>query len=210
MKNFILSLFFLSAFICTSWVHADIVNKVPLSSPGKMCFPQTSLHAESPIDENGYRLDKVMFTHYLIIPKEDHFKKGAVFVGFRLKSQPEKLWLFDGYEWKIMSDDEPQAFFGPTTFGIEDIHTLQPITKTYISDFPLDVSEYADDGELMVGYGMMPESGTVRDAFNEMYQTSNRFKVLWQIGNHLPNTLLETVCLDISGMTVTIPTVNHF
>lgn len=86
MKNFILSLSFLSASISTPWAHADIVDTIPLSSPGKLCFSQTSLHAESPIDENGYRLDKVMFTHYLIIPKEDHFKKGAVFVGFRLKS----------------------------------------------------------------------------------------------------------------------------
>lgn len=210
MKNFILSLSFLSASISTPWAHADIVDTIPLSSPGKLCFSQTSLHAESPIDENGYRLDKVMFTHYLIIPKEDHFKKGAVFVGFRLKSQPEKLWLYDGYEWKIMNDDEPQTFFGPTTIGVQDIHTLQPITHTYISNFPIDVKAYADDGELMIGYGIMSESGTVRDAFYEMVQTGNRFKVLWQVGNNLPNTLLETVCLDISGMTVTIPTANHF
>ncbi len=112
------------------------------SNPGKLSFPQTSLHAESPVDENGFRLDKVIFTHYLILPKEDHFKKGAVFVGFRLKSQPEKLWLFDGYEGKIMNDDEPQFFIGGMAAGnqgTDDIHTLQPITHTYISNFPLVV-----------------------------------------------------------------------
>lgn len=112
------------------------------SNPGKLSFSQTSLHAESPVDENGFRLDKVIFTHYLILSKEDHFKKGAVFVGFRLKSQPEKLWLFDGYEGKIMNDDEPQFFIGGMAAGIQgtdDIHTLQPITHTYISNFPLVV-----------------------------------------------------------------------
>ncbi|MDE2389931.1 MAG: hypothetical protein KGN35_12795 [Betaproteobacteria bacterium] len=80
MKNFILSILFLSTFLSTTWVRADIENKILLPSPGKLCFPQTSLHAESPVNENGFRLDKVMFTHYLILPKEDHFKKGAVFV----------------------------------------------------------------------------------------------------------------------------------
>ncbi len=55
----------------------------------------------------------------------------------------------------------------------------------------------------------MPESGMVRDAFYEMDQTSNRFKILWQVGDYLPNMLSETVCLNISDMTITIPAGGH-
>ncbi|MCE7915662.1 MAG: hypothetical protein DYH15_13585 [Nitrosomonas sp. PRO4] len=209
MKNFILRILFSSIFIISSTlVQADLEDKIQLSSPGKLCFPQTSLHAEWPIGENGYRLDNVMLTHYLIIPKEDHFKKGAVFVGFRLKSQPEKLWLFDGHEWKIMNDTDPQFFVARTNTIISDareISTLQPIIHTYISDFPINVNAYTNDGELLVGHGIMNESGPAREAFIDMLQ-NNRFKVLWEIGSNSLNTLLETVCLNITEMTVIIPT----
>lgn len=205
MKTFIPQT--LITFICIinfSLAQAD--QKFPLVSPGKLCFPQSSLVAEwSP--HEGYRWEGVMLTHYLLIPPEDHFKKGAVFIGFRLKSQPEKLWLFNSGEWQIMDDANPQFFH--TKFydyaSEEETFILEPIIRTYISRGPINVSSYINDGELLVGYGKMSESGTIRDAFYEMYQ-NNRFKVLWEVGSPILNTLLEVVCLNLTKeITVIIP-----
>ncbi|MBK6619028.1 MAG: hypothetical protein IPG31_11975 [Nitrosomonas sp.] len=71
-----------------------------------MCFPQTSLRAEP------NKFNNIMLDHHLIISEEDHFKEGLVFVGFRLKSQPDTLWLFDGENWMKHSDaDSLRPFF---------------------------------------------------------------------------------------------------
>ncbi|TXI18114.1 MAG: hypothetical protein E6Q62_07385 [Nitrosomonas sp.] len=107
-----------------------------------------------------------------------------------------------------MNDTDPQFFVARTNTIISDareISTLQPIIHTYISDFPINVNAYTNDGELLVGHGIMNESGPAREAFIDMLQ-NNRFKVLWEIGSNSLNTLLETVCLNITEMTVIIPT----
>jgi len=159
-----------------------------------------------------YRLDKVILTHYLVLPKEGHFKNGYLFVGFRLKSQPEKLWLFDGLRWAVMDDNTgPHSFMTTITASdnpLRPYNILQPIVPTYISDFPINVQAYANDGELLVGYGITNDPGSIQEAFNEMSQ-NNRFKVLWEIGSNTLNTLLETVCLNITEMTVITPTLQH-
>ena len=46
---------------------ADIVIETKFSEPGRMCFPQTSLHAKS------NKWDSVMLNHHVIISKQDHF-----------------------------------------------------------------------------------------------------------------------------------------
>ncbi|MDT8363593.1 MAG: hypothetical protein RQ714_02940 [Nitrosomonas sp.] len=69
--------------------YADLVESITLPEPGKICFQQSTLHAEW-VDGN-YRMDQIMISHFVRVPENDHFKRGHVFVGFRLKSQPDKL-----------------------------------------------------------------------------------------------------------------------
>lgn len=184
---------------------ADVVINTQFSAPGKMCFPKTSLH----IKDND--LGKVMLSHYLVVPQEDHFKSGALFVGFRLKSQPEALWLYDGGYippvWSKYDDTGVRAFLpnpyvhsGGTSFGVG----LQPITPVYISTYPIDVSTHIDDGELWVGYGLSTEE---IHPFDEM-MNSKRFQLIWEIGKPLAGTELvdiSTICIAITKMTEIIP-----
>lgn len=184
---------------------ADVVINTKFSAPGKMCFLQTSLHINKDND-----LSKIMLSHYLIVPQEDHFKAGALFVGFRLKSQPETLWLYDGDQVKGWSKYDvtnvsaflpsPYVHSGGTSFGVG----LQPITPVYISSYPVDVSAYIDDGEVWVGYGLSTEE---TKPFDEM-MNSKRFQLIWEIGKPLAGTELvdiSTICIAITEMTKFIP-----
>lgn len=181
---------------------ADIVTNTKFSTPGKMCFLQTSLHINKDND-----LSKIMLSHYLVVPQEDHFKAGALFVGFRLKSQPETLWLYDGDQvkgWSKYDGTNVSAFLpSPYTIGGGAPATgLQPITPVYISSYPIDVSAYIDDGELWVGYGLSTEE---TKSFDEMID-SKRFQLIWEIGKPvMDHEYIPTICIAITEMTSFVP-----
>jgi len=133
---------------CISLAQADQEITTKFSEPGKMCFSQTSLYAEP------NKFNNVMLNHYLIVSKENHFKAGDVFVGFRLKSQPQTLWLYDGVNWLInnSTSNPPNAIsLNPFTHLGQ---FLQPVIPISISNYPIDVSAYIGDGEILVGYGL--------------------------------------------------------
>ena len=190
---------------CISLAQADQEITTKFSEPGKMCFPQTSLHAEP------NKFNSIMLDHYLIISKEDHFKEGLVFVVFRIKSQPNALWLFDGENWMKHSDaDSPKPFL-PHGYTTLPTGQLQPVIPTFISSYPIDVSEYIGDGELWVGYGLSSETRTPQEAFDEMIN-SERFNLVWEIGNPKVATasdlgLPNTICLSITELTRIIHTI---
>lgn len=183
-----------------SLAQATEVN-TKFSAPGKMCFPQTSLYTQ--LEE----FKSVMFEHYLIVSKGDHFKDGDVYVGFRLKSQPETLWLYDGGNWIKNDSNNVIASAFDTRQGIQ-YGQLQPIIPTSISHYPIDVSTYVGDGQLWVGYGLRSASGTLQESFDEM-MSSGRFNLIWKVGEPLmsPGDLVDvsTICLSITEMTEIIP-----
>lgn len=202
IQKFLLAVLFLLSMIQVQATAQTEIN-TQFSKPSKICFPQISLYQKSG------SLDNVMFDYYLTIPQEDHFKAGHIFVGFRLKSQPEALWLYDGIVWNKYDGTYPPLPFPPDTF---DLYELQPVTRTSISIYPIDLSAYVSDGELWVGYGFRsPSSGiSAQEAFDEMI-SSKRFKLIWEVGQtpgyiagHF--TELSVICISITEMTQFIQT----
>jgi hypothetical protein len=175
--------------------QADQEINTKFSAPGKMCFPQTSLHAEF------NKFSNVMLNHYVIVSQNDHFKAGDVFIGFRLKSQPEALWLYDGVNW-IKSDSTS----APNVISLNPFtqlgQFLQPVIPISISNYPIDVSAYVGDGEVWVGYGLRLEEAAAQESFDEMVN-SGRFSRIWEIGGNIGNGLTgpSIICLNITEMT---------
>jgi len=171
------------------------------TSPGKLCFPQTSLRAE--LD----RYDNIILDHYVVISKEHHFKEGLVFVGFRLKSRPDELWLFSRENNWVkypngLIDSSPEPFIPQ----VQTLPTgqLQPIIPTTISMVPIDASAYDGDGEFWVGYGLNLSANSKTEIFNDMIR-NNRFKRIWEVGKRLysGDSSPSNICLTITEMTET-------
>ncbi|MBX3615582.1 hypothetical protein [Nitrosomonas sp.] len=187
-------------FISAAFANDFDIN-TKFASPGKICFSQTNLYAET----DNYK--SVMLNHYLIVRKEDHYKTGDVFVGFRLKSQPDVLWLYNGgVSWiKQEKGKVPEFFYN---FAQIPLGQLQPVTPTSIFYHPINVSPYVGDGELWVGYGLRSESETAQVSFDEML-SSNRFDLIWEIGNSLlqPRNISgpPIICLTTTEMTEYFP-----
>lgn len=217
----------LSASLCFSLLYislaqADSGSTIKLSEPGEICFPRTSLHADFDklLHAELNKSINVMLDHNLIIPKEDHFKKGLVFVGFRLKSQPDALWLLDGENWTKHNNfnsrpftEPPKPFSRFVPFATQPEERLQPLMPTNISRYPVDVSAYIGDGEIWIGYGLsseteasqessdIPAVKTSQDIFDEMID-SGRFKAIWNVGDLLDT--FSTICLSITELTETV------
>jgi hypothetical protein len=171
------------------------------TSPGKLCFPQTSLRAE--LD----RYDNIILDHYVVISKEHHFKEGLVFVGFRLNSRPDELWLFSREKnWVKYPNDLIDSSPEPFIPQVQTLPTgqLQPIMPTTISMAPIDASAYVGDGEFWVGYGLNLSTNSNVEIFNEMVR-NNRFERILEIGKRLYSGEFSpsNICLTITEMTET-------
>lgn len=149
------------------------------------CFEQTS-------QRGG--LDRTILEHHLIVPPEDHFKPGEVFVGFRRKSEPDKLWLYG--IWRDWIDFDDNQYLYPKAFI--PVSKLEPVIEVPIFLDPTDVTEFAGDGEIWVGYGLRKdETSTEEDAFQDM-MSNHRYYRLWQIGGSIEKN--PTVCLTTTQM----------
>ncbi|MBL8498167.1 hypothetical protein ABF87_04630 [Nitrosomonas sp. JL21] len=206
MKNFSCKLFLISILLFNaSLSQADSTAITKFSTPAEYCFPQTSLRG-------GF--DKIILDHHVIISPEDHFKNGDVFVGARFKSKPDVLWLTDGFSWWNIDDNHENA--GPKSYTSGK---LQPIVPTSISYNPVDVTEFIEDGEIWVGYGLRSESETWRESFEDM-KRSQRFNLVWEIGvpgfsfpsaglhGVLPNICLTATEMKTIVLIVQTPIVN--
>jgi hypothetical protein len=155
------------------------------SEPVEYCFEQTSLRGG---------LDRTILEHHLIVPPEDHFKLGEVFVGFRRKSEPDKLWLYGIFRNWIASDNN-QYLYPKATIPVSK---LEPVIEVPIFLDPTDVTEFVGDGEIWVGYGLRKgETSTEEDAFQDMMD-NQRYYRLWQIGGSIEKN--STVCLTATQM----------
>ncbi|MGJ0431149.1 hypothetical protein [Methylobacter sp.] len=163
----------------------DIVKTTEFSKPGQYCFDQTSLRG---------KFDKTILEHHLIIPSEDHFKTGDVFVGFRRNSQPDALWLTNGSTWRAYDDHEYP--YMPLRENIK----LEPVIKAEVFYVPKDVTEYTEDGEIWVGYGVrQDETETREDSFQDMINNQRYYRV-WRIGDLVVEGLNPRICLTTTKM----------
>lgn len=181
--------------------QADMENHMEFSEPGKICVRQTSLYA------NSEELTSVMLDHYLVVNEEDHFKVGDVFVVFRIKGL-DRLWLYNGTEWREQFDPTRYDFFIQNGYLKTD--KLQPIIPTSISNYPININEFIGVGELWVGYGLRSEIENSQASFNEMIK-NGRFKLIWEVGESIiPKDApldVSTICTSITDMTEIIPIV---
>jgi hypothetical protein len=164
----------------------NIVNTTEFSEPGQYCFQQTSRRGT---------LDQIILEHHLIIPSEDHFKTGDVFVGFRRSSQPDALWLTEGSQWRAYDDSEfPYVnYIGPIK--------LEPVIKVEVFHAPKDMTEFAGDGEIWVGYGVrQDETATREDSFQDMINNQRYYRV-WRVGDLVVDGLNPEICLTTTQMT---------
>ncbi|WP_442497215.1 hypothetical protein [Methylobacter sp. sgz302048] len=164
-----------------------VENTMKFSEPGQYCFEQTTLRGAP---------DKTILDHHLLIPPEDHLKTGDVFVGFRRNSQPDALWLYNGSTW-VAADDNQYPY--SKAFIISS--KLESVIPTSISYYaPIDVAEFAGDGEIWVGYGLRKDAeATEEDSFQDMISNRRYYRV-WQIGGSVDRQ--SVICLPVTQMTV--------
>ena len=78
------------------------------------------------------------------------------------------------------------------------VSKLEPVIEVPIFLDPTDVTEFAGDGEIWVGYGLRKdETSTEEDAFQDM-MSNHRYYRLWQIGGSIEKN--PTVCLTTTQM----------
>ncbi|PXW91120.1 hypothetical protein C8R34_10129 [Nitrosomonas sp. Nm84] len=142
------------------------------SSPVELCLPEVAVR--------GKTFNSVGLSHYLVVPPEDHSKTGDIFVGFRLKNQPNDIWLTDGSSWWAATDEN---IFPQKAFKVFD--KLPPFAYLEVFNNLVDVSAFVGIGEIWAGYGLrLGEGATWWDSFEEMMR-NQRFKILWEIGPNL-------------------------
>jgi hypothetical protein len=166
--------------------QADPKYTTVFSEPVEYCFEQTSLRGG---------LDRTILEHHLIVAPEDHFKPGEVFVGFRRKSEPDKLWLYGGVGGWSDSDDNQYLY----SRSVDSMQKLEPVIDVPIFLDPMDVTEFAGDGEIWVGYGLRKDDTETpdEDAFQDM-MSKQRYYRLWQIGGSIEKN--STICLTTTQM----------
>lgn len=164
-----------------------VIFPVPTSS---MNFP-----------ENIYCFDKTNFRgglanatldHAMVIPGSDQLKTGDVFVGFRLKSNPDVVLLKSSFPDHWSSYDgtgEPVAYQANIS--------LLPVSLINIIKQPVDLRAYAGDGEVLVGYGLRTgPDATLKDSFQDML-ANRRYSVIWHLD---PQSHVQSLCLHVTGL----------
>ncbi len=199
MKHAIQRLCLLTAITsCSAISLADIVETTTSSALTTYCVPQTQVRGN---------YENLVIDHNIVIPAVDHFKSGDIFVGARLKSRPDELWLLTGIAWKKINSatDLRNAHY-------RNFSQLPLVAPVSIFHYPTDISEMAGDLEIWVGYGLGPVTASAEDTFNEMTM-SQRYELLW--ASPLPPTLpvvglrnpVADLCLETTAVNRVIKTV---
>jgi hypothetical protein len=190
MKSFTLQLM-LPCVLVSAWLldapvsQATTTTTSTFAEPVQYCFNQIELRGE---------LNQTTLDYHLVVAADDQFKNGDVFVGFRLKSKPNVLWLAQfGGEWSAAAYDgsgDPAAY----STGLQ----LQPVMYLTIFRQPMDLTAFSRDGELLVGYGVRKnEAATVKDSFQDMV-SNKRYSVIWEISPEPPQS--GHICLTTTEM----------
>ncbi|MGZ4970536.1 MAG: hypothetical protein ACXV8O_03860 [Methylobacter sp.] len=210
MKSFtrqLIQLGTLASVCLLSITVSQATTTIVLAEPAPYCFNQ---------DEWRGELNQLTYDHHLIIAPDDQLKNGDVFVGFRLKSSPETLWLFSGGVWsKYDAETAPLAYYSGK---------LQAVMRTSIIPQPMDLTVYGKlyeqdmqqstlavtngvtpplpvltAGELLVGYGLRNNAAaTTKDSFQDM-TNNQRHSVVWVIG--APRQTPTIICLTATQIT---------
>lgn len=182
---------------------ADLAETTESAGATTYCVPQTLVRG-------GY--DNLMIDHNMIIPAADHSKRGDIYVGARLKSDPEALWLLSGITWRRIESAEDLS--NAQYQGFNQLPLVVPVSVFYS---PFDASALVGDVEIWIGYGLRSATGSAADSYHEM--TSNeRYELLWQA---LPPPYIPTsgvsspyaiLCLETSSVekrVLTVTTANE-
>lgn len=151
-------------------------------------------------------LSHATLQYLLTVSPTDHNKYGDIFLGFRRKSIPDKLWLY-GFsilpsgiatkaEW--VPYDQGQV---PVAYSIGQ--SLPATTMIHILENPTDITSFQDDGEVFAGYGLRnnESSTTPQDSFNEML-AQKRFTSIWQVKNQQSATKFgHWICFKFNEIT---------
>ncbi|NOT84890.1 MAG: hypothetical protein HOP02_08970 [Methylococcaceae bacterium] len=156
--------------------------------PSQYCFAQGWWSGD---------LSKMELRYHLIIPPADQGKLGSIFVGFRRKSAPDKLWLFgipngtNQYKWVQYDPNQRSLAYegGP----------LQAVTKIYLPNQPTDITQFEGDGEILVGYGLAEVTFNAH-TFEDMLN-NNRFSSIWQVNRQQPIGFGASICIQYTGIT---------
>ncbi len=198
MKNLIQQtslIIVLSSGSTSGW--ANITETTESGAPTTYCVSQTLIRG-------GY--ENLVIDHNMIVPAIDHAKVGDIFVGARLKSQPDALWLLSGITWRKIesSSDLPNSQYQ----HYDELPLVAPIS---IFNSPMDLRANIGDIEIWVGYGLRSVTEPAEVSFNEM-ANSARYELLWESlplpylplnGIHSP---LANICLETTKVMKIIKT----
>lgn len=168
---------------------AELLETTVFSAPAEYCVEQTSLRGT---------LKNTILEHHLIIPPEDHFKAGDIFVAARFKSRPDEIWLTNGVSWRTQNSNGPLNVYRAS----EQMNPVIPISVFF---HPMDVSAVVGDGQIWVGYGLRSEMEDARISFNEML-THGRYDLIWEAGSAGVGAdgISRKICFTTTGMTTSV------
>jgi hypothetical protein len=164
-----------SILVCLFGASVSEATTTVFSAPAQYCFPKGVLRGE---------LSQTTLDYTFVVPAEDQLKQGHIFVGFRMKSSGN-IWLYGFGAWAAYDSAAPVAYYGGT---------LLPILLLHVIPDPTNLTSFAGDGEVLVGYGL---GTTTSSSFQDM--TSNqRYSTIWQVGTQ---PLYSHICLTTTQMT---------
>lgn len=192
---------FVVLFFASEVSLADLVDTFEYAEPTEYCVAQTSVRGD---------FDNLVIDHQLIISPEHINQTGDVFVGARLKSQPETSWLLAGITWRRIDtgDDLNNSQYQ----RYDQLPLLVPIS---ILNNPVDIREFIGDLEIWIGYGFRSVTDATSVSFKEM-ESSGRYELLWSalpppyrpysgLSNPNASLCLESTMLSKTVRTVQIP-----
>lgn len=172
---------------------------------GEVSLPESGKICRDSLTISGMPAKPTYISFSLVATQAEHIGQSVdIFVGFRMRNQPEKLWLLtrrDTLEWREYTlGKEPNAYYAQTPNSLQGLDSLTILS----SDAPTDLSSLAipgEQGELLIGYGLRTDSSaTVSDAFQEMLDNL-RFAVVWRVGNY---SSVSTVCFEYNKIKVEV------
>lgn len=166
--------------LAVSQTYAGAVDAIELSEPQMLCFDKSVARGD---------LTQFTFDYNFVTPEKDLGKEGLIFMGFRLKSNPNSFYLLHGYGQKNWSLYEPGKLL-PNGAG----EILRPLAPLRVVSEPTNLSAFIDDGEILVGYGLkVYEEDTQEDIFQEML-SYERYSVVRPIKPNMIDT--RRICID--------------
>jgi hypothetical protein len=138
-------------------------------------------------------LKSATLLYRLVIRPEDLSKHADIFVGYRRRGDPDRLWLLTPSQtWEPYSADSapPAAQVG---------QVLQAVHAVPILDTPTDLAQLPADGEVWVGYGprLNAPGSSTRDSFRHMLD-QQRFTRIWSVEAPPPKQFGSFTCLAFS------------